>query len=226
MRHLFYIGIIAISLSMLLFYPKKSKGQDKSDTLKYLELKKQLDYRDTINSWVPKNKRTRRVGNGDVITPHFVQGIDEIFKFIGFVLIIFLLVVLIFYLTKSIKRKSKSDVIELQDLDNIEDIKELDLDELLKSALEKEDYRLAIRILYLQVLQKLNDQKAIKWKAYKTNRNYVDELQDAEYGQEFKRLTSLFELIWYGKANLMQQDYEEYKRIISSFKKYLSDEIN
>jgi hypothetical protein len=96
------------------------------------------------------------------------------------------------------------------------EIKELEIDRLLREAMAATNYRLAIRICYLGLLKKLDEDGFIIWKKDKTNRDYLTELYlKARYYEEVRQLTSVYELVWYGDHDLEVQSYEE---IISSFK--------
>lgn len=99
---------------------------------------------------------------------------------------------------------------------HIEDIKELEIDRLLREAINAGNYRLVIRIYFLGLLQKLDEDRLIKWKKDKTNRDYLSELfSKTTHFEEVKRLTIAYEQVWYGDHNLPIQTYEQ---IISSFK--------
>ena len=98
----------------------------------------------------------------------------------------------------------------------ITDIKELEIDRLLREAIASGNYKLAIRICYLGLLKKLDEDGVIIWKKDKTNRDYLSELFSKDmYFNEVRNLTLAYEEVWYGEHNLPVQSYE---RIISSFK--------
>ena len=98
----------------------------------------------------------------------------------------------------------------------VEDIKELEIDRLLREAMTAGNYRLAIRIYFLALLKKLDEDGLIAWKKDKTNRDYLTELfMKARYYDEVQRLTLAYEEVWYGDHSFSTQTYEE---IIASFK--------
>ena len=99
----------------------------------------------------------------------------------------------------------------------VEDIKELEIDRLLREAMTSGNYRLVIRMYFLGLLQKLDEDGFIIWKKDKTNRDYLSELfSKAHFFEEVKSLTFAYEEVWYGDHNLHTHTYEE---IILSFKK-------
>ena len=98
----------------------------------------------------------------------------------------------------------------------IEDIKELEIDRLLREALASANYRLTIRIYFLGLLKRLDEDGVIIWKKNKTNRDYLAELfSKAHYFEEIRSLTFAYEQVWYGEHDLPVENYQE---IISSFK--------
>lgn len=79
------------------------------------------------------------------------------------------------------------------------------------------NYRLAIRLQYLQVLKNLNTLGLIKWRPDKTNYSYILELRDNPSGNAFEKLTSIFEYAWYGNKPVT---YEYYEKIRAEFNQF------
>ncbi len=78
-----------------------------------------------------------------------------------------------------------------------EDIHTLDFGVAIDEAVSQRNYRLAVRLLYLQTLKRLTDAGLIDYKPDKTNRQYVHELS-APRQAGFEGLTRQFEFVWYG----------------------------
>lgn len=74
-----------------------------------------------------------------------------------------------------------------------------DYSKLIAKAEFNNNYRLAVRYHYLQTLQKLAAKGSIQFTADKTNYQYVKELFDKPYKNEFARLTLAYEYAWYGE---------------------------
>jgi hypothetical protein len=142
-----------------------------------------------------------------------------ILKIVFYTLVIAIIGYILFLIIKntSLKSKGKISKVNLPDgSTHVEDIKELEIDRLLREATASGNYRLVIRIYFLGLLQKLNEDGFIVWKKDKTNRDYLSELFSKEhYFEEVKSLTIAYELVWYGDHNLSTQTYEQ---IISSFR--------
>ena len=82
-------------------------------------------------------------------------------------------------------------------------------------ALSRSDYREAVRLLYLQTLKQLSDEKRIDWQLYKTPTQYVYEVRVPA----FRQLTSHFLRVRYGNFeatealfHVMQSLQEEVKK--------------
>lgn len=91
-------------------------------------------------------------------------------------------------------------------------IEQLDLDGLLKTALEQRDYRLAIRYHYLKSLKKLSQGDVIEWHFDKTNSDYEREIKEPLLKKGFKKIAYLYDYIWYGEQLIDAVAYERAKQ--------------
>ncbi len=73
-----------------------------------------------------------------------------------------------------------------------------DIQELINNALANKNHRLAVRFYYLLALQKLSTKQLINWQVQKTNHDYIFELSNQNLRQQFRRVTNLYDYIWYG----------------------------
>ena len=64
----------------------------------------------------------------------------------------------------------------------------------IEKALENENFREALRLMYLQTLKSLSDYHQIEWQPFKTPTQYTFEFRQAD----FKRMTRLFVRVRYG----------------------------
>jgi hypothetical protein len=99
----------------------------------------------------------------------------------------------------------------------IEDMKETDFVDALKKALKSKNYKLAVRIHFLQILKNMTDSGFIKWKKHKTNRDYQNETRKFKWFSDFKNITRIYEIVWYGEFELKEDHYEDIKQVFDSF---------
>jgi hypothetical protein len=103
----------------------------------------------------------------------------------------------------------------------VENIEDLDIDSLLRQA--GGNYRLAVRLYFLGLLQKLHEKGVIQWKKDKTNREYLMEVYTrAVHYPEVKKLTLAYEQVWYGDHAI---EIERYNRLQAAFRT-LEQELN
>lgn len=89
-----------------------------------------------------------------------------------------------------------------------ENIHEINFDKEISSALSSGNYRLAIRLLYLQTLRFLSDNKLIEWQIHKTPTEYLYEIRNKAMKQPFRELTHHFLQVRYGNYNASSERYE------------------
>ena len=88
----------------------------------------------------------------------------------------------------------------------------VDFDADISDALSRQDYRQAVRLLYLQTLKQLSDAGRIDWQPSKTPSQYV-----REYGhQAFAELSSHFVRVRYGNFEATKELFEEMMRLKGS----------
>ena len=112
---------------------------------------------------------------GIELSPQLLQALEYLIYFLLVILAIYLIVkVLINENFNSIfNKKAKS----FHDINLTEEhIETIDVNNLLRTALENSDYRLAIRYQFLLTLQKLSKNDVIQWHFDKTNSDYLNEI--------------------------------------------------
>lgn len=92
---------------------------------------------------------------------------------------------------------------------------QLELD--LEDAIQKEDFRTAIRIYYTMILKALIEKDWIIWEKKKTNINYLLEMQKRSEKLEFETSIRIFEWVWYGKHQPQSSEFEQVQRFFKSF---------
>ncbi len=134
---------------------------------------------------------------------------------IGIVLFVFVLFYLVrAYIQKDmywiIRKKSKKLVTSTQ-LDEI-DIASTNFDELIQFNIQEKEFRIAIRLYYLWLLQMLQNENKIVWNTKKTNADYLYEIKDQQEKAVFSYLSYLYNTIWYGEYDVSESDFFKAKQ--------------
>jgi hypothetical protein len=104
-----------------------------------------------------------------------------------------------------------------------EDIHALDFQTLLREAEASGNYRLAVRLGYLEVLKQLTDQGLIRWQPDKTNHDYLYELPAGPLATAFRELTRQFDYVWYGEHDdLTPTHYAQARTTREAFQQLLA----
>ena len=88
-----------------------------------------------------------------------------------------------------------------------DDINAISFEDAIRQAIDSSNFRLAIRLLYLQSLKKLSDRGYINWQLNKTNTDYLYETSDKNWHSLFSSLTHNFEYTWYGETPVNQERF-------------------
>jgi hypothetical protein len=116
------------------------------------------------------------------------------------------------------KRQSPSIIKrEEDDLVN-QNIFEINYDAEIQKAISNQNFRLAIRLLYLQILKRLAEENIINYKQERTNSDYVLQLFNTSYYKDFARLTRHFDYAWYGQFPVAPASFEIIRNEFASFK--------
>lgn len=115
-----------------------------------------------------------------------------------------------------VKHSDQAPVYSFEELE--EHIHETELERYLRLALERQEFRSAIRVYYLMVIKALSEGNRIRWKRDKTNFDYVREMMHEPEFDAFREVTHAFEVVWYGDAPL---DSGGYRALSPRFEQFL-----
>lgn len=185
----------------------KEKYKDKEDFV-YEEVQQKTSVfqkiKQALNEWFRRNF-TQKIGEE---LDHFYYVI--FLRILGFLLFGFIA----FYLIKAfiqkdiywlVKKKGKK--VQAFEVLNAEDFKTTDFETSIHESVTQKQYRLAIRMYYLWLLQRLQEQEKIIWTPEKTNADYSYELKDKSEKEDFSYLSYLYNNIWYGEYELTEADF-------------------
>ena len=104
-----------------------------------------------------------------------------------------------------------------------EDVHKIDFDKAIQKALKQNNYRLAIRFHYLNILKQLSLSGIIEHSIHKTNMEYMYEIKEENIRSKFKEVAFIFDYIWYGETIIDKKDYLLLEPVLHEFE---SDFIN
>ena len=102
-----------------------------------------------------------------------------------------------------------------------ENIRLIQFDKEIDAAIKNGDYRLAIRLLYLQTLRFFSDNQLIDWQIHKTPMEYLYELSHKEMRQPFRVFTNHFLHVRYGNYQASPQLFETLLDLQSEIKQMM-----
>lgn len=144
---------------------------------------------------------------------------------ISFVILILIVLALVFIVLRNSKidSKVKRNLLLVQQVEEIDDIEQLETESLMTQALNAKNYRLAIRLVYIDLLKILHEGKLIVWKKNKTNLDYLSELNTENFSTEFRKITLGYERVWYGEREATESQYlsvqQEYLNVYNQINK-------
>jgi hypothetical protein len=134
----------------------------------------------------------------------------------GIIIAIFLFAVGYFLLANKINIFSRSNKnITSAEADGEEvDLFKIPYQDLLQKAYIEKNFRLAVRILYLQTLKLLSEKNIIAFQTDYTNMDYLQQLSHTMFYKDFFTITRHYEYVWYGgfavsepAFNIIQNDF-------------------
>lgn len=160
----------------------------------------------------PKIKQRKRSGikTGDILL------IIAVSAFIAF---------LVWYLNQRnifLFRKKPASLSNGSVVDDEKDIFSINYAQAIENALSKKNYRLAIRLQYLQVLKMLADKSIIHYQPEKTNLDYLLQLKPTTYYNSFFSITRNYEYSWYGLFDIDEAAYRQINHAFSNFHKKIN----
>ncbi|MBD1387020.1 hypothetical protein IDJ75_17165 [Mucilaginibacter rigui] len=151
------------------------------------------------------------------LTSNFMVFLKYFFIALGVAAIIFLVLKLAGINVLNTFRRNPQ-VAKLAYAESEENIHEIDFDTEIEKAVAVNNYRLAVRMLYLKSLKQLSDKGLIDWQLNKTNTTYINELADINQREAFKNLTHKFEYVWYGDFAINGDVFKNISLLFNNFK--------
>lgn len=119
------------------------------------------------------------------------------------------------------RREAKPVQSESEEGSVTDDVFSINYDKEIRKAEEASDYRLALRLWYLQTLKDLAGRNLITYRAETPNGDYLTALYGSRYYRDFFQLTRIFEYAWYGQFALSADAYQTVRPQFQNFKNSL-----
>lgn len=186
--------------------------QYKKETIE--ELRGKHSYDEEPEQYEEHNSPSTSTSSDNVSLPIFNSGFLVVF---GIIILAFLIFIL-FGKNSGVLFNTQKEL-DFDEL-TIEETPKSELEKMLDNALRQQDYKVAIRALYLLTLKHLADSSIILLKEDKTNFDYYYEIKKHDSKQLFKSITSIYDYVWYGEFEALETHYDT----TSSYYKQLSQQ--
>jgi hypothetical protein len=100
-----------------------------------------------------------------------------------------------------------------------ENIHEINFEKEIAAFLRKQNFRMAIRHMYLWALKKMDDQGSIKWEPFKTEQHYRQEIADEQLKQTYGQMAYIFDFVWYGNFEADAAMADRMQRLLSQIER-------
>jgi hypothetical protein len=114
-------------------------------------------------------------------------------------------------------RRNVKRIAEENQMMETENIFEINYKERIARALNDENYQLAVRLHFLQVLKSLAGKNIIQYKQDRTNFDYLMHLRNSVYYSDFFKLTRNYEYTWFGDFPVNKETYSVIKNDFEKF---------
>jgi hypothetical protein len=126
------------------------------------------------------------------------------------VLVVMFVAALAWYLVQAnfTRRRSIDRAFRSGRTDGSEDIFTIDYDKEIDAARARDDFRLAIRFLFLKALMLLSRNGVIQYQPERTNLDYLAQLRPNRLYQPFFRVARDYEYAWYGQFEVSPANFD------------------
>ena len=129
-------------------------------------------------------------------------------------------VALMLYLSDSnvgLFRKKVSVFQDEKHEEETENIFEINYKVRIDKAVKAGNYRLAVRLMFLQMLKTMAGKKLIQYKQDHTNFDYLLQLRNTTHYNDFFRITRDYEYTWYGNFPVNEKEWDLIKTDFEKF---------
>jgi len=135
------------------------------------------------------------------------------FLLVGIVLLFLFILISRTKIYRILYSQTEIDQVPYQDIDSDELV--VDIDKQIEIEIQNQNYRKAIRLMFIKLLNRLESRHLIQYSKGKTNFDYQSELAESSFLDDFKQSVVTYEYVWYGN---FQIDGHGFKYLSGSFK--------
>ena len=161
-----------------------------------------------------KEERRTRINKEWSGNSNWIRSLSWFIVIGGFVII------LLWYLSSSNVRlfqKRSRALTEAGENEVPENIFDINYQKEIEKAIQENNYRVAIRLMFLRALKNLAQKNVIHYKQEQTNLDYLMQLHTTEYYKDFFRLTRHYEYAWYGQFAVSNSSFTIIKKEFDNF---------
>lgn len=142
----------------------------------------------------------------------------------GVLIVAALIVIILIIKNAKAPANISKDRIQATSLEEAEDnLPEVELNHILNEAITAENWKVALRIQFLMLLQELIYANLIVWKKRKTNEQFADEINDGHVKSEFLTTVNVFDPAWYGNKEISEKEFNDVNSVILSLTKSVAN---
>jgi len=199
-----YLILLLLSTISLNLYPEDGLSRSAWE-----KVSKQKNYTENFKEAEKKEKKEKKTR--ELHPRPRTQQNAKITRIISLILIGIVLTTLLVMLlynmspTRTLSKASRN--IPIEELDDPNQIRKSELENLLTQAIQARNFRLAVRIHFLYLIKELKEKEHIKWERKKTNYDYLREVRERTYAPKFKALVITFEKVWYADYPIDEKTY-------------------
>lgn len=206
-RHFLSPDSLRILRSEKHFYYAKNLDSLLKDLKTKQEAKTKAKEKNEMEEPVSKGPSKMEAFFNSKATQYFLWGLAALF-------VLFVLYKL-FFADGAFQRATAKSNVKVIDEEEAKPVQERNFDAAISRAVGENNYRLAVRYMYLQLLQRLTAAGAIEFAVDKTNTEYLQEITGKPYKDEVAELTRYYDYVWYGEFVI---DAAAYSKLQSRFK--------
>ncbi|MFA9389976.1 MAG: hypothetical protein ACERKD_09220 [Prolixibacteraceae bacterium] len=92
----------------------------------------------------------------------------------------------------------------------------IDYNNEIRLQIDQQQFRLAVRLLYLKVIDQLRNKNFIQYSKDKTNLDYLFDLPNNDLKSNFFQVTRIYNHVWYGETEIAKEQFLSFEKSFQS----------